>query len=393
MTGKRVMTRRDFCAGVSSLFGALWLGGCRSVLTSAPGEDSSGDIARRLNAYRVAVLGDTHFDKAPESVYHSHYDESNKWAKVQHEEFRRNGDMWQERCPSLVAASAALAAKHDTAFILQLGDLIQGDCDHAPTHRQMLDDAISAIRDPYPPSLPFLTVVGNHDIRGKGAKEEYKSFIKWFMFAETMRLDADDLAVKSGVSSFFYRGDKWIFCNFETKDLQSIIDAVEESGDARHVFLVTHGPFVTPDSRSCRWRLGGRECCDALRPKLYEALSRRHAIVLAGHIHTTAFCRIENEFGSFSEMTFNSVWAKPSLATGEAMYDKPEHYGANTLAVLKGDKLDDFKAQLALFRPALKEYFYSLAAGHYGLEISDTGVKADFYPGAATIPARTFTLA
>ena len=33
-------------------------------------------------AYTVAVLGDTHFDAAPESVYHSHYDESNRYAKV-----------------------------------------------------------------------------------------------------------------------------------------------------------------------------------------------------------------------------------------------------------------------------------------------------------------------
>lgn len=102
------MNRREFIemAGGAGLFCAS---GCMSP------------VKPRVGCYSVAVLGDTHYDAESESVYHSHYDESNKWAKVQHEEFRRNGGMWRERCPRLLEASAGLARGADTAFVLQLG--------------------------------------------------------------------------------------------------------------------------------------------------------------------------------------------------------------------------------------------------------------------------------
>ena len=82
-----MMDRRQFVRTAGVAAGAAWLGGCRTAGFRGVSEISGAD------AYSVAILGDTHFDAEPESVYHSHYDESNKWAKVQHEEFRRNGEM------------------------------------------------------------------------------------------------------------------------------------------------------------------------------------------------------------------------------------------------------------------------------------------------------------
>ena len=90
------LTRRSFIEGAAATAWAPLMGGC-----CLPG----GACARK---YSVAILGDTHYDAEPESVYHSHYDESNKWAKVQHEEFRRNGEMWRTRCPQMLEASASL---------------------------------------------------------------------------------------------------------------------------------------------------------------------------------------------------------------------------------------------------------------------------------------------
>lgn len=378
-------TRRGFCVSIAAGVGAFCFGGCRAI----PCKSGA--------SYRVALLGDTHYDREPESLYHSHYDESNKWAAVQHAEFRRNGEMWRERCPSLVKASASLAKKRKTAFVLQMGDLVQGDCDDAPTHRKMLDDAIDAIRGPYPAGLPFLTVVGNHDIRGKGAKEEYKRYMETFMPREVLSLGVPGLSVMpEGVAAFTFNGDRWIFCDFESKKLEPLVEAVENSRDARHVFLVTHGPFVTPDTGGgYRWRLAGSAGCDSVRPRLCEALSRRRAIVLAGHTHTTCFCRIENEYGGFTELTANSVWADPLFANGEAVCETPAGYGRQALdnGRIKPEKIADYKSQLDFFRPSLKEYeFLGRAAGHYDLEISDGGVCASFYPGAATAAARKFKL-
>ncbi len=129
------LTRRGFLVGSA----ACGLAGCKGLFGTG-------------GRYSVAVLGDTHFDAEPESVYHAQYDNSNRWAKVQHEEFRRNGEMWRKRCREMLAASAQLAHGKPTEMILQLGDVIQGDCDDVATHKRMLDDCIRMLRSPYPSS-------------------------------------------------------------------------------------------------------------------------------------------------------------------------------------------------------------------------------------------------
>ena len=381
---EKVLNRRQFVKAAGVAAGATWLCGCETAECGAwraANEDGA-------DSYSVSILGDTHFDAEPESVYHSHYDESNKWAKIQHEEFRRNGEMWRARCRELLASSARLAHEQDTRFILQLGDIIQGDCDDVPTHKKMLDDCIKMLREPYPANLPFLTVVGNHDFRGKGAWDAYFQFAEPFMSREIGK------EVKYPAFSFRLGKDLWVFCNFETKDLNPICDLIDADPEARRVFLVTHGPFTTFEcGGSYRWRLGGRKDCEASRPRLYETLSRRHAIVLSGHTHTTNFYRHENRFGGFSEFTANSVWAKPELATGLPIQDKAADYGKLGISRVAPEKRKDYTRELDFFHSGLKEYFYNNGAGHYRLDVSDAAVTMAFYPGAACEPARTFRLA
>ena len=375
------LKRRDFLAGSSAAAASAMLEGCRTL---------GGSAERR---YAVAILGDTHYDAEPESVYHSHYDESNKWAEVQHAEFRRNGEMWRTRCPRMLEASAALARRLDTRFVLQLGDIIQGDCDDVPTHKKMLDDCIRLLRAPYPKGLPFLTVMGNHDFRGKGARKAYLEFAEPFMADEIWKLSgARPGEIAYPVFSFRLGCDLWVFCDFEMKDLGPICDAIESDPSARYVFLVTHGPFTTfASDRSFRWRLGGRKASEATRPRLYEALSRRRAIVLSGHTHTTNFYRHENRHGGFTEFTVNSVWAKPELATAEPIHCKVGDYEADT-SRHTGEKLEDFRREVGFFRQGLVEYFYNNGAGHYRMDVSDDAVAMAFYPGDARECARTFKL-
>ena len=380
------MNRRDFIASAAA--GMAGLGGCR--LCGLSSDDS----------YAVSILGDTHYDAEPESVYHSHYDESNRWAAVQHAEFKRNGEMWRTRCPRLLAASASIANGSPTRFVLQLGDIIQGDCDDVPTHKKMLNDCIKLLRAPYSADIPFLTVVGNHDFRGKGARPAYFEFAEPFMAAELKRLQATDIrsstanssSVKYPAFSFRTGPDLWVFCDFEMPDLSPVADLIDADAGARHVFLVTHGPFTAADTGSFRWRLGGRKHSDASRPRLYEILSRRHAVVLSGHTHTTTYWRHENRFGGFCEFTANSVWSSPELATGEPKYLTPGEYGAFWGGKLEGERLADFKRELDWFRPGVKEYFFSHAAGHCRLNVSASSVFVDFYPGCERKPACRFSL-
>ena len=136
-----------------------------------------GDELARLSAktlknekeYSIVILGDTHYDTEPASVYHSNYNEKVEWLnRVQRAEFARNGEMWRERCPRMVRRASRLITP-DTKMVFQMGDLVQGDCGNGEVHQKMLSDAIDLFKKELG-GLPFAVVVGNHDIRGVDAK-------------------------------------------------------------------------------------------------------------------------------------------------------------------------------------------------------------------------------
>ena len=52
--------------------------------------------SENVSNYSVILLGDTHFDTEPASVYHADYNEPVAWLnRVQRAEFARNGEMWR----------------------------------------------------------------------------------------------------------------------------------------------------------------------------------------------------------------------------------------------------------------------------------------------------------
>lgn len=368
-------TRRDFIVGAAA-------GAAFASLPSlgAPKSKSA------KSTYIVSVLGDTHYDTEPESVYHSNYDYNNRWAKVVKEEFYRNGVMWRELCPSLMAASAKIAEKRRPDFILQLGDLIQGDCGDPSVHKKMLDDCIKKFVAYYKKPYPFLTVIGNHDFRGKGARKAYFEYMNPYNAKEIEKITGvKPEKARYPVFSFRHNGDLWVFCDFETKKgIDKISEIIEGADDARHVFLVTHGPFVLcPSASPYAWRLAGRYVSEESRKRLYIALSRRHAIVLSGHIHTTTYYRIENEYGGFTEASVSSVYSSSRRETADPIFNKVEDYK------LKG-KMG--QSEVALFKSGMKEFYHSIGSGHYRLYVADGGVALEFYPGAAEKPGKTFIM-
>lgn len=388
--------RRDFIIGSLTSLGSLaFLNGRCDTISSALVDEIKKASDLNSVAYNVAVLGDTHYDTAPETVYHAHYDESNIHAKIQHAEFRRNGEMWRERCPRLLASSAALAHENKTDFILQLGDIIQGDCDHIPTHQKMLDDCIKMLKKPYPDNMPFLTVVGNHDFRGKGARKAYFDFAHPFMAKEIEKLTGEKLnkQLSYPIISFRKGPDIWIFCDFEKANLNKICDIIDADSTARHVFIVTHGPFTTyANTKSYRWRLGGSPRALKSRQRLFDTLSKRRGIVLSGHTHSTTYYRFENSLGSFCEFTGNSVWTERSPLTATPNSSTPEQYVPAERFLEKMRNKEDFHSEINFFKPSLKEYYETRAAGHYRLKVTENSVEMEFYLCDSRTPDRVFKL-
>ena len=409
-------------ASAVPLAGGVSFGGLAEVAafagtTAIPGRapawrDTPADGSR--GAYAVAVLGDTHFDTAPDTVYHAAYDTSTSSGAYGIAEYRRSAEMWQARMPSLLAASATLAtnaassvpapqsAGLSTRFILQLGDIINGDCNDDAVHLRYLQDGLAATRAPYKPvggsgvfpdRLPFLTVLGNHDFRGSPNGRTI-----YFEWAEPLLSRELGENVAYPLFSFRIDDDRWIFCDFERVSLFDVADEIGADPDARYVFLVTHGPF-TPceDGNNWIWRLSAWTAKGGTGqgvPELFEAISRRRAIVLSGHTHYTSFYRNENEYGGYTEFTANSVWKSDDLATVEPFpgHDRPSTFGTYRIEEVSSANRAAYDADIAFFKAGLIEYFLGKGAGHFRLEVTDESVLMHFFPGDATEPGRVFDL-
>ena len=381
----KYITRRMFIGGTGSVAAGL-ASGCLNL--------SATRSAGRFDAenYDVVILGDTHFDAEPAEKYHSHYEEKVEWLnRVQRAEFARNGEMWRERCPRLLKRAAANIDSM-TAFTLQMGDLIQGDCGSAEVHRQMLDDVMNRFKNELG-GLPFVTVVGNHDIRGKDAQGDYGTRA----YAEYMpkRMSAELRKNISKTTFSFRRGrDVWIVIDFNHPDDEEIFKLFRESEDARYTFVVVHGPVFPYDGGNCRWYLHGWDKDPTARLKLRELFARRKVIVLDGHTHRIELMDWYGFGGRITQFTMNSVWTPTTPQPPKFDSIDASTYGLNRLKknLDNGTAPKPEKELFGEIRPGIRRYLHADGAGSFKLHISDRGVSVDFFAGDSETVTNTWKL-
>ena len=374
-------SRREFLSLAAGAVGGGLFCGCHSV----------GKVGE---TYSVALLGDTHFDSTDTKRYHSEYLSSTTEAryKAHLKEHVRNAKMWKERMPSLLRASAA-CVRDDTALVLQMGDLVQGDCNNPATHRRMLTDAFNVIKGAYGGKLPFVSVVGNHDIRGDvptdGTREAFDAWQPPVVGKELKQ-------AVSGTTFSFWRGpDVFIVVDFNAPrpDLDLVKRLFAESGRARYTFLVSHGPAI-PNGAS-RWFLLGERKRNEERRELLRLMASRNTIVLSGHTHLLEYYDCVLPEGRVTQFVANSVWAKPESATLTIRGEGVSEYGARMKSAKEKKQTErnvDLPQLVEEYRPLLRGYLLANAAGHYRLEVGPSRVAVVFYEGASTSPTRTFTL-
>ncbi|MBP5321673.1 MAG: hypothetical protein J6334_11860 [Kiritimatiellae bacterium] len=345
------------------------------------------------DTYSVILLGDTHFDTSPQTVYHGPYLQAFKEnATIPHlDEFKRNGKMWTTLCPSLIDA-AGRQVTPDTRLAIQLGDLIQGDCGDPALHTTFLSDAFSRIKKAFP-ATPFLSVCGNHDIRGKGARGAYNAHMPATLGKE----------LKQSVTqpTFFFRQgpDLFLFIDFNAPDAAVIREAFARHGDARHTFVVTHGSVIPWDYGSYRWFLFGTQKETDLRREMLDLFLKRNVIVLNGHLHKLGHLVYQTGKGSISQFMVNSVLTTPDLAKPLPIAESPERFGTLSKTLkprTKGMTAEaaraDYTALMDEYKPGIKRFYYAKSAGFAKLLISPNGVEATYYGGANDRPTQTFTL-
>lgn len=365
------MKRRQFlgisAAGIAGLaFGADLLAKNRKSAGSDEG------------TYSVVMLGDTHFDREPVEAYHDGYTDPNPSREAMHRlEIARNIDMWKTRCPRILERASRLITT-DTKFIFQTGDLIQGDTPDFQIHRNMLDDSVNFLKARLG-AIPFVTVVGNHDVRGnddKVAAAAYRSEMNARMGAELGKV------IESNNFAFRVGPDVFIAVDFNAPDDDAVIRLLEENADARYTFMLIHGPVFPYESKKYGdWYYHGRKKqMPENRATMRAIFAKRQVIVLCGHTHLTEFYDWYGEGGRITQMTMTSVWAKES----QGQYKPSSDLSTYTVA--------GKEAHFDEVRDGLKQYIHANSCGCYKLNVSDDCVTVDFYAGDSENVTAQFVL-
>ena len=352
--------------------------------------------------YSVSVLGDMHYDAFPEERFHSKaialWAEKGWGHSMRLLEFKRNAKMWQDIGMRTLEASSK-SARPDAAYVLQLGDLVQGDCEDNELHIQMLSEAMALLTNAFP-KIPVVTVSGNHDIRqghdGRGASKPYAEYMTKFESEQLKPLIPD--GVKTTTFGFRRGRDLWIFLDFNNgaRDVKVVKELLAANEDARYTFICSHGPILPMNVWRCRWFYLGEAKDDALRREMRALFAKRNAFVLAGHVHTLEKTVWEEDGGRITEMVLNTCALNSRSETYPAvpnvLRDRVEQYGE--FADNAGGKAERklLGALYDEYRDGIKEFYNARATGHYILRVGDASVELDYYGHDAVVPTKTFVL-
>ncbi len=335
--------------------------------------------------YSIVILGDTHYDREPEELYHTGYYDPKPSREANHrKEWVRNCEMWKDRCPRLVERASRLADKN-TKMFFQMGVLILGYTCDIESHKLFLGDVMTYIKGLLG-SLPFVTVIGNHDLRAAAdlpyGYEAYKEYMPGRMSAELgQEISSTNFAFNIGKDAYIVVD----FCHPDDAEVEGLLRQTE---GARYTFVLCHAPFFPYDSKPYyNWYYHGRGPASEkdAHTKMLGLFAKRDAIVLCGHTHSTEFLDWYGLGGHITQMTMSSVWNKEKYGEYILAAEGAENYG-----VLRTDPSN--KALFDEFRGGIREYSTSLSVGSYKMNVSDKGVTIDFYPGDSKKPGKSFVL-
>ena len=375
------MERRDFFKySAGAALSATLLGRATDVFAKDGPEEE--------DKYSVVILGDTHYDAMDPEVYHAGYTDPNPEREANHrKEFVRNGEMWAERCPALVYRAACLV-DDDTRFVLQMGDLVQGDTASAETHIRFLDDAMGLLKAGVAPDLPLVTVAGNHDLRGNDDAVITQAYND-YMPARLSRELGQDI---TDTDFLFHCGpDAYLVINFGKTTLEKVEKLFDASMGARHTFVVVHSPVFPYESGKYWWWIlfGNRQDSRAEERRYARYLmASRNAIVLCGHTHRTELMDWFGDGGRITQMTMSSVWAKETQGEYTVLASGADSYGS----LSKFENGEVAKRLFDEYRPGISRYSHANAAGSYKLFVGDKDIYVDFYAGKSPRRSERFLL-
>ena len=328
-------------------------------------------------AYRAMFLGDIHYDA---KEYHPDY-------KVK-SSFKRNLTMWEGASQQLLKAAGEEAARENVAFVVQLGDITQGDSDTPELQEKMFRTAFGILKQTFPDRrLPV--VKGNHDVRDANAKTDNGPAAR-----ALLPLVADELKVsKLADGNYTFMQGKDLFIVIDgfvgrKKPAEFVRKALEAHPDARYVFLLTHLPVLPACAKYPVWLLPGFEEIAAM-------LETRKALVIAAHTHRPSVTTRTTPRGKLTQIVVSSMgcdWSPDKIVPND-LTDWEKYAAAAMKAKLVGRNTrvpKEFPKIAALGTYTHRRDFTN--SGFMVLDVNDERVEARVFTNMSGAPTVTLKL-
>ncbi len=370
---KHTITRRQFLQTSAAAATAL-------ALPSAA--QASAD------AFSFVLLGDLHYDKL------EHHDmawlEKNKAGDLS--QIRNYSRITADITPQLFATVRESVAESKAAFVLQVGDLVEGLCGNEQLAARQDSEALAFVES-MKPGVPFVFTKGNHDVTGDGATEAFKEMFLPFLSKQTERFNASG---KLTSANYTIEHGGALFCFFDAYDPLSFdwLEAALAQRTARHCFVVIHPPVVPYGARAT-WHLYSSTKDKPKREKLLTLLGKQNAFVLGGHIHKfSTLTRTTPGRGKFVQLAVSSIINTPEIKPKDQLSGIGE-YNGDQIRVEPAHSPDTEKERRAVYE-AEKEFVttfeYADLPGHAIVTVNATQVTAQMFSGVTRKLWRTVDL-
>jgi hypothetical protein len=344
--------------------------------------------AATQHSFSFVLLGDLHYDKL------EHHDmawlEKNKAGDLS--QIRNYSRITADITPKLFEAVRETVAETKAAFVLQVGDLVEGLCGSEHLAARQDQEALMFIREAKL-GVPFLFTKGNHDVTGDGATEAFKDVFQPFLSEQTQSFGGGG---KLGCANYAIEHGGALFCYFDAYDKASLdwLEAALLKRTARHCFVVIHPPVVPYGARAT-WYLYSAERDKARREKLLTLLGKQNAFVLGGHIHKfNALNRTTPGGGRFVQLAVSSIINATDIRP-KSQLSGMDQYNGDQIRVEPSHSPGTENERRAVYdaeKPFVKTFEYADLPGYAVVTVEAEQVAARVFSGVSRQLWRTVDL-
>ena len=260
----------------------------------------------------------------------------------------------------------------DAKFVIQLGDLIEGNAKGQKEHEKQINEAVAFLKKSFP--CPVYHTMGNHEPYGIGNAEAIKTA---FMPEIAGTIGKKQLKFANYTLSF--KDDLFIFADFRNaaKSHEYILNTLKNlKKKPRYIFIAVHMPLVT--------RLTDT--------KLVDELSKYNVIVMSGHIHRNLLIHYVKNGNSLTQITVCTKASVSDVKNQQMKLSSQDKKTFRDFILYQATKrkmlsfMPDYDKDWA---PYISSFASCYGNGFATLHVSDSGVYLKYHGPGIAAPAVT----